>query len=203
MNIRRVYDNIAEGFYHLRQRPIISEIYEFAKKWKPGLLLDIGSGIGSDSLPFAKNGFDCICLDISGKMLKLAKKFEEKKRVKFILIEGDCVQLPFKSNSFNYIISISCFHHLEKNHLQAFKEVKRVLKPNGIGLITVWNKEQERFKEKPKELKIPWTHKGKKFYRYYYLFTKDEFQILAKKSGLKIIKTFSNKNICLLVKKSG
>jgi SAM-dependent methyltransferase len=50
---------------------------------------------------------------------------------------GDSRTLPFKSGNFDYLISTEVLEHIVGN--DAIRECYRVLKPNGIALITVPN----------------------------------------------------------------
>src|SRR3989338_2594436 len=122
--IKEVYNKIAEGFYNLRQQPITPEIKKLAEEWKPGKLLDIGCGIGNSTLPFAKNGFDCTGIDISPKMLGLAKKYSEKHGAKIKFKVGNILSIPLTENDFDFVISIAVLHHLdsEKKRLRALRE---------------------------------------------------------------------------------
>jgi len=204
--IKHVYDSIAESFYNLRQKPITNYANKLAKEWTPGLLLDVGCGVGISMLPFVKNGFECIGIDISPIQLKFARKFARKHNVKFRLKVGNVTKLPFDDNVFDYVISTAVIHHLDnkKKRLSALLELKRVLKQNGRLFISVWNYNQTRFLESKKDVYVPWTHKGVVHQRYYHLFSKEELETLVKESRLKIVKIFeydSKKNICVIAKK--
>ncbi len=198
--IKDVYNKIAEGFYNLRQQPITPEIRVMSHKWKPGKLLDVGCGIGNSTLPFAKSGFECTGIDISPKMIKLAKKFSKKHGVKINFKVGNVLSVKFEENKFDYVISVAVLHHLdsEKKRLKALKEIKRVLKSNGKIFLTVWNRETK------KDAYIPWTHKGIKYQRYYHFFDKEELKGFFEKAGFKKIEIFEDKNkknICVLASK--
>ena len=88
--IKEVYNKIAEGFYNLRQQPITHELEKLTEKWKPGLLLDIGCGIGNSTLPFAKKGFQCIGTDIAQKQIKSAKKYFENTKLRHTFLFLKC-----------------------------------------------------------------------------------------------------------------
>ena len=64
------------------------------------------------------------------------------------VITCDCLNLPYKSNLFDCIISIAVIHHLstENRRLEALQEMARVLRPGGEMLVYVWAMEQERKK---------------------------------------------------------
>ncbi|MBI3413336.1 MAG: class I SAM-dependent methyltransferase [Candidatus Aenigmarchaeota archaeon] len=214
-DVEKVYDSIAEGWYHLRQNPfVIFNPENYAKSWPKGKLLDVGCGIGAYSVVFAKHGFECVAVDTSKQMLFRARKFMDKNRVKFPLIKANCMALPFKDGTFDYALSVAVFHHLDsyEKRLRAFKEVFRVLKPNGTALVTTWNKTQPRFILGKKDRYVAWNHKGTVHYRYYHLFTYNEMKRLAKMAGFKVVKLFAedsyklpfkifSKNVCVMLKK--
>jgi ubiquinone/menaquinone biosynthesis C-methylase UbiE len=188
---QKVWDKLAEQWFHFRQKPFyeLREILtKAAKEWKPGKILDIGTGNARNLLEFANNGFECYGMDFSGEMLKYASQFAKKNVFDVKLIKAWCEKLPYKDNSFDYALNISVLHHIKKeNQLQSLLEMKRVLKPNGKAVITAWNKWQSRFILKKKETSIPWNVKGKAYQRYYYLFNYFELKKLLKKAGFKII----------------
>ncbi len=186
-NIRMVYDAIASGWYHVRQRSItdLSEVMA----WKPGKLLDIGCGTAAYLKDLQNLGFRCIGVDLSGKTLSWATQWKKRLGLNYPLVQGDALALPFKSRGFDYAMCVAVIHHLDsaKKRIKALKEMRRVLKKGGRGMITVWNKNQPRFKNKKKDAIIPWTHEGKKYYRYYHLFDKKELGTLIRKSGLELL----------------
>lgn len=214
-NVEKVYDSIAEGWYHLRQNPfVIFNPENYSRSWPKGKLLDIGCGTGAYSIVFAKRGFKCVATDKSKQMLVWAGKNAAKNGVDFPLIKADCLSLPFKDNTFDYVLSVAVFHHLdsEEKRLKAFQEVFRVLKPGGVALVTVWNKTQPRFILGKINQYVAWNHKGAVHYRYYHLFTYGEMKRLAKTAGFRIIKLFAedsyklpfkmfSNNVCVLLKK--
>ncbi|MFH0836628.1 MAG: methyltransferase domain-containing protein [Candidatus Aenigmatarchaeota archaeon] len=208
-DIKQVYDNIAESFYNMRQRnphPVGPHIRQLSKEWKPGLLLDVGCGIGTWMIPFIKNGFECIGIDISPKVIEFAKKYAKKHKTELKLKTANMLELPFDDDKFDYVISVAAIHHLDsrKKRVKALSEMKRVLKPDGKMFIAVWNKEQQRFSGSKKDIYVPWKHEGKMHERYYHLFSNDELKGIVEKSGIKIEKIFvdnTGKNICLICKK--
>lgn len=212
-DLREVFNRIAPSWYNYRHWTIFRhELETLAKEWRSGTLLNLGCGHGADSLPFS-HSFDLYGVDFSGEMLKLARKYAEKFNFQPNLAVADLCSLPFIDDSFDYVISVAAFHHLEaKNQLTALHELKRVLKPGGKAFITVWNRWQPRFWFSRKEVSVPWKIKGKTLSRYYYLFSKTELTGLVLKSGLKIERVFAessyrfpieyfSRNICILARK--
>lgn len=71
--------------------------------------------------------------------LNLVKKYSSKLkfRMKYNAESADATKLAFSDNSFSHIISISVIEHINGNgDSEAIKEIWRVLKPNGILILT-------------------------------------------------------------------
>ncbi len=212
--IIRVYDEIAESWYNFRHWTRFGEeLAELAVRWQKGRLLNIGCAHGPDFLPF-QAGFELWGLDSSIEMLRLAKKYGQKLGFEASLILGDACSLPFPDDAFDWALSVATYHHLPtaEERGAAFQELRRVLKPGGEALITVWNRHQPRFWLRRKEVQVPWRTREKKLYRYHYLFSYAELRRVAEDAGLEVLKQFPEKshrfpiksfsrNICLLVNK--
>lgn len=188
---QKIWNDIAESWHRFRQKPnpkIGLVMKELAGRWKPGKILDIGCGNCRNLLPFAFNDFDCYGIDFSANMLKGAENFIKKHEMCVKLQAASATKLPFPTNSFPYILSISMLHHLNSEERQkALREIKRVLKPKGKVLFSVWNKLQFRFLFKSSDLLIPWHVKGVRHDRFYHLFTYWEFRKLLEKASFKIL----------------
>ncbi len=195
----QVWNEIARPWQEFRKKPL-KEVIEFLKN-KKGKILDLGCGSGRHILKLKEVEFYGV--DFSEEMLKLAEKDAKRKKVKAIFKKAEADRLPFKNNFFDSAICIATLHCIEKakKREKVLKELRRVLKKNKEALITVWSRNHERIKNKPKEAKIPWTKEGKKYYRYYYIYEKEELKSLLKKIGFKILKIWENKNINVIVKK--
>lgn len=213
-NQEKVWDALAEQWYHFRHQPFkdVSKEIKKLSKLKKGKILEIGCGNCRNLLPFAKSGFDCYGIDFSKEMIKFARKYCKKHELKVKLKKARAEKLPFKNREFDYILNIATLHHLNKKEQEkSVKEMWRVLKPKGLALIAVWNIKNENRKvkgkgknaekEKIKEKYIGWKVKGKTYWRYYYLFTMPELKKLFKEHGFKIIKDKKNNNLIILVKK--
>ena len=210
----QVFDQIAPGWYNFRHYSIFTpELELLAKRWKNGMLLNLGSGHGADFLPF-KDHFELYGVDFSREMIRMARRYSQKFGLAPKLVVADISRLPFSDDSFDWAISVATYHHLQgwENQLAALIELKRVLKSGGEAFITVWNRCQPHFWFKRKEVAVPWRTGGKVIYRYYYLFTYGELEDRVKKAGFTILKSFPehsynlpvkylSRNICLLIKK--
>jgi len=198
MKQEKVWNAIAEEWRKYRVKPV-KEAKNFIKKTK-GRILDLGCGSGRN---FAKTKGTIYGIDFSQKMLKYAKEYAKSKGFKVITKKASATKIPFKNNFFDRAIFISTLHCIKskKSRERALKELNRVLKQGAEAMISVWSRKQKRLKNKPKECMIPWTVKGKKYYRYTYIYNKKELQKLLKKIGFKILKTEENENIIIIVRK--
>jgi len=212
--IRDTFDRIAPGWYNYRHRTRFQqELEALTKRWGGGRLLNVGCAHGPDFVPF-REGFELHGIDISRKMLEMARKYGVKLDFTVNLIEGDATYLPCSDSAFDYAISVATYHHIqgEKEKLHALRELHRVLKPGGEAFITVWNRWQPRFWLRGKEIQAPWRTGEDTLYRYYYLFSYGEIEKLVKNAGFEVVVSspekaykfpvkYFSRNICLLVKK--
>lgn len=111
---------------------------------KKGLILDAGGGPGRYTIELAKQGYDLVLLDISPKLLEIAKKriakAGVKKKVKQI-VKGSITDLSmFKNNQFDAVVCLGGpLSHVEgeKNRKKAVAELTRVAKKNTPIFISV------------------------------------------------------------------
>ena len=198
--VHNVYDIISKHFSTTR-KIIWPKVEDFINSFdSKSLILDIGCGNGKNM----GSREDCIYigLDACENLMKQAKS---KSNCSYIV--GNCINLPFESNSFNYAMSIAVIHHLstESRRLQAIQEITRILKKEGEALIYVWAYEQPRFEnEKSQDVNVKWMlqkkYSEKKendeiFYRYYHLFKKNELEhLIYQVKELKIIESGNQYN---------
>ena len=212
---QEVFDEIAPGWYNFRHRSIFTrELEELVGRWRGGRLLNVGCGHGPDFVPF-RQGYELYGIDLSSKMLELAKKYADKYNLTINLAQADASEIPYRDDCFDYAIAVATYHHIEgeEERLKALRELKRVLKPGGEAFITAWNKWQPRFWLKKKDILVPWKSQDKTHYRYYHLFSYGELEALVKKAGLQVVKSYAesrhkfpiklfSRNVCVLAKKA-
>ena len=210
---REVFDEIAESWYRLRHWcRFTNELNQMALRWQKGRLLNIGCAHGPDFLAFRGN-FELWGVDFSTQMITMAQKYTTKFKFDAQLVVADAVSLPFVNGIFDWAIAVATYHHIKgsEQRQNAFKELKRVLKPGAEAFITVWNKWQPGFWFKGRELDIAWKAKGKTIYRYYHLYSYHELRKELTQAGLEIVSIvpensyrfplkFFSRNICVLVK---
>jgi len=96
------------------------------------LVLDLGSGFGGRTIYYARHGSRlCVGIDIDKQgVLEGMKyaKYIKQNDVHFSIGKGE--KLPFKANSFDYVLSYDVLEHVEDVE-KVIKEVHRVLKIGG------------------------------------------------------------------------
>ena len=124
--------------------------YDFVKRETSpkSLILDSGCGEGYGSKILSEKG-KVTGIDVDEDVIKKANEKYSSKKCNFQVYDG--YKLPFKKNSFNYVVSFQVIEHIAdvKNYLS---EIKRVLKKNGKLIITTPNREY-RLREGQK----PWN----------------------------------------------
>ena len=198
MKQEAVWDKIANPWKVFRDEPF-EGVVEFLKD-KKGNVLDLGCGSGRN---FVKINGTIYGVDFSQRMIDMAKERAEDKNIEAKLFKSEAYELPFEDNFFDSAISIAvihCIEHKEKRKM-ALEQLHRVMKRGAEAMITVWSRNEERIKNKPKEAMIPWTVGGKKYMRYYYIYDKKEFEELLKSVGFNIVSIKEDRNIVAIVKK--
>lgn len=109
------------------------KVFELLSEVKDKKVLDIGAGTGRLSLEFAKRGAHVTALDISEAMLEVLKRKDATKKI--VTVVADAEDLPFDTGLFDIVVSAFLIVHL-KNPERFFDEVYRVLKDDGIFVVT-------------------------------------------------------------------
>ena len=178
-------------------------------------VLDLGCGSGRNFLSIINSGFngELYGVDFSSEMLKFAKENAKKLNIKVKLLKSDVSNLEFKEDFFDKVVCIASIHCIEgkEKRNKTIKEMYRVLKPKGKLLITTWNKDSERWKNKPKEKYVSWNLQdggdnieGGKVWRHYYLYNQEELASDLEKAGFKILKKNNPlaRNIVIIAEKN-
>lgn len=101
---------------------------DIVQKVDKGILIDVGSGTGFLSIEIANRApyLNIYGIDLSSKMIEIASgNARGFTNVKFKL--ANAIELPFESNSVDFIVSTGSFHHW-KHPIKVFNECYRVLK---------------------------------------------------------------------------
>ena len=103
-------------------------------------VLEVGCGIATDGLEFAKHGANYVGVDLTPKSLELA---EERFRIfgvpgRFINTNAEN-RLPFPDNSFDHVYSFGVIHH-SPHPEQIVREIHRVMRSGGTFTIMLYNR---------------------------------------------------------------
>ncbi len=98
-----------------------------------GPICDLGCGPGQIARYLHRQGVDALGVDLSPRMILEAQRLNPA--VHFH--QGDMLALPDADNSWGGIAAFYCIIHIPREQIvDALREMKRVLKPGGVLLIT-------------------------------------------------------------------
>lgn len=205
------YNSIANEFSDTRQYSWNEFNYFKPYLFENAEIVDLGCGNGR-LIKFLDHFFlglkyRYVGIDNSAGLLRHATIQFPKK----IFLSGDQLNIPLSEKQVDLIFNIAAFHHIPSGNLRlkALDEMKRVLKPQGILILTVWNLWQWKYWRTnlfgwlrslcslgdyaPNDLFIPWKNsQGEiKSKRYYHNFLPAELDQVVKKAGFTIVENFS------------
>lgn len=116
--------------------------YKFAQQFVVGKrVLDAACGSGYGTKILAECAADVTGMDISAEAIAFAEKEYAQPNARYLVGSVDC--LPFEDNSFDVIISFETIEHVNEVIQNSFlSEIKRVLKENGILIMSTPNKKK-------------------------------------------------------------
>lgn len=116
----------------------IKEVVDFPR-WKDKKVLEIGCGLGTDALQFARAGADYLGVDLTETAAQTTER-----RLRMYGVPGrtqvaDAERLPFADNTFDLVYSHGVLHHTPDTE-QAIREVHRVLRPGGTAMVMLYHR---------------------------------------------------------------
>jgi 2-polyprenyl-3-methyl-5-hydroxy-6-metoxy-1,4-benzoquinol methylase len=104
-----------------------------------GRLLEIGSGIGVDSIRLARCGFDVTAVDLTPEAIETARAYATARDVEIDFRVGNAESLDFPDATFDVVYSFGVLHHTPDIY-RAIAEVHRVLKPDGTAYVMLYHR---------------------------------------------------------------
>ena len=92
--------------------------------------LDVGCGTGLYSIRLAELGADVTAVDISPKMLEIARHKAHDRGQYVWFDEADMTRLPYENRTFDIVLSVTALEFTEEP-LAVIMEMARVLRPGG------------------------------------------------------------------------
>jgi len=93
-------------------------------------ILDLGCGVGIDTLHLVESGHKVVACDFSTTALeKVKENIPEAKTIQFNMKNG----IPFEKELFEFVIANKSIHYFsEQETKQLISELYRIIKPNGV-----------------------------------------------------------------------
>ena len=142
---KNFYNKIAEDYHYLRTKKhpegwFYNELLEMPTTLKllgnikDKKVLDLGCGVGLYTKILIKKRAKVKGFDISEKEIEIARK--ENPNVEFII--GNAERMPYKNNEFDIVLAALVMEYF-KDWDKVLKEVRRVLKKDGIFIFSIGN----------------------------------------------------------------
>jgi ubiquinone/menaquinone biosynthesis C-methylase UbiE len=133
---KEFFDAVENFRYHIQ--PFMHELAGF-DRYRGKRVLEVGCGLGTDLVQFARGGAIVTGIDLSSTSIELVKKRFALYGLSVDARTADAEHLPFDENSFDLVYSFGVLHHTP-NTQKALDEVYRVLKPGGECTIMLYHK---------------------------------------------------------------
>jgi len=132
------------------------EAHRYAKEWhipdaadfaatKRLRVLEIGCGLGTDGLQFARAGADYTGVDLTEAAIDLARKNFEQRGLQGEFKVADAENLDFADSSFDLVYSHGVLHHT-LDIGRAVSEIHRVLKPEGRAIVMLYHRDSYNYR---------------------------------------------------------
>jgi ubiquinone/menaquinone biosynthesis C-methylase UbiE len=102
-------------------------------------LVEIGCGMGTDLLQFARGGAHCTGVDLTPRSVEISRLHFDLYQMRADFVLSDAESLPFGSESFDVVYSNGVLHHTPGT-AEAVREVHRILKPGGTAKVMLYHR---------------------------------------------------------------
>jgi 2-polyprenyl-3-methyl-5-hydroxy-6-metoxy-1,4-benzoquinol methylase len=135
---KQYFDEVEQRKYFVE--PHIPTFAEF-EKWNGKEVLEIGCGIGTDSINFVRHGAKLTVIELSEKSLEVAKKRFEVYGLyaTFVVADAEHLSEALPNKKFDLVYSFGVIHHTP-NPDSVIRETEKVLKPGGELRIMLYSK---------------------------------------------------------------
>ena len=137
LGTREFFDHVEQYRYN-EYAPWMPRLMEF-EKFRGARLLEVGCGMGTDLLQFARGGARCTGIDLTPRSVEITRH-----RFRLYGADGDFMisdgeRLPFRDESFDVVYSNGVLHHTPDTE-GAIREVHRVLRTGGVAKVMLYHR---------------------------------------------------------------
>lgn len=135
---KEYFDEVEAKKYKVE--PHIPRFAEF-EKWRGKRVLEIGCGIGTDTVNFARHGALLTSVDLSSESVKMTKKRLKKFGLNAVVIEADAERLTntIRTPDIDLIYSFGVLHHTP-DYMSAFWQIADLMNSNTELRMMVYHK---------------------------------------------------------------
>lgn len=137
LGTREFFDEVERHRYS-QYAPWMPRVMGF-DKFSGARLLEIGCGMGTDLLQFARGGAHCVGIDLTPRSVEITRHRFTLYGADGAFMIADGEQLPFASESFDVVYSNGVLHHTPDT-AGAIREVHRVLRPGGTAKVMLYHR---------------------------------------------------------------
>ena len=134
---REFFDEVERHRYqeYAPWMPVVMGFDQFKGK----RLLEVGCGMGTDLLQFARGGAICTGVDLTPRSVEISSLHFGLYDMRADFVLGDGERLPFADESFDVVYSNGVLHHTPDT-AQAVRELHRVLRPGGVAKVMLYHR---------------------------------------------------------------
>jgi len=134
---REFFDEVERHRYQ-EYAPWMREVMGF-DQFAGKRLLEVGCGMGTDLLQFARGGALCTGVDLTPRSVEVSSLHFGLYDMRADFVLGDGERLPFADSSFDVVYSNGVLHHTPDT-IGAVRELHRVLRPEGLARVMLYHR---------------------------------------------------------------
>ena len=169
------------------------------ERWRGKRVLEVGCGIGTDSINFARAGALLTAVDLSPESLRVAEKraevMEVGDRIRFVQANAEELASVLEGEMFDLVYSFGVVHHTPRPD-RALAEMRRLVAPGGTLKLMVYHR---------RSWKVFWVLATKERGRFWraeeliakhaeaqtgcpvaFTYTRDEARVLVERQGFRV-----------------
>ncbi len=134
---REFFDEVERHRYQ-EYAPWMPEVMGF-NNFAGARLLEVGCGMGTDLLQFARGGAQVTGIDLTPRSIEISRPHLALYNQQGDFANADCERLPFADESFDVVYSNGVLHHTPDTDA-AVREIYRVLRPGGLARVMLYHR---------------------------------------------------------------